>query len=92
MAESGRRKTRETETAKRTKPENASKAKTSKPAAPDQAAKPMTATKGASQKDVRQALCRANSLSSKYNTGMESGKRSPRLLRGVGGNEAVTRA
>ena len=46
MAESGRRKPRETETAKRKKPENASQAKTSKPAAPDQAAKPTAAVDG----------------------------------------------
>jgi hypothetical protein len=48
MAESGRRKTRETETARRQKPKKASQAKTGKPAELDQAAKPAAVADGAS--------------------------------------------
>ena len=61
MAESGRRKTRETETAQRQKPKKASQARTGESAAPDQAAKLAAAADGASS--VEQPVATENAQS-----------------------------
>ena len=61
MAESGRRKAQKTEPARRKKPNKASQAKTGKPAGLDQAAKPVTAPKGASPAQEPVAMGNAKS-------------------------------